>query len=161
MDFVKIQGNNWACSQDASNMDPTTIAPNCWDSDSCNALSTSNFDNNFALFHTTPYTYVADAGFALSGNGINMSSPGSESLSEFIDAYVDTNGTATCKESFPACGLQTTIQQGNDPTCAQCQTYFRYACARARAREHLGGDRLCVSRRARSGARSRARTLTV
>ena len=34
------EGMNWACSDQLSNLDPTNIAPNCWDQASCEALQT-------------------------------------------------------------------------------------------------------------------------
>jgi hypothetical protein len=104
-------------------MDPTTIAPNCWDADTCNPLSTSSFDDNYAIFHTTPYSYVGDAGYSYANNNINISSPSSPSQAEFISAYIK-NENLTCPASYPACGLQTTMMAG-DTECDQCETVFR------------------------------------
>ena len=112
-------------------MDPTTIAPNCWDADTCNALATSSFDDNFDIFHTTPYTYVADAAYGISNNNNNnltISPEASPSLAEFVDAYLSDDNSSdgpACPANYPACGLQTTIIQG-DNSCDQCKTNFRW-----------------------------------
>ena len=33
-----VEGPGWACADDSSGLTPTTIAPNCWDQASCEAL---------------------------------------------------------------------------------------------------------------------------
>jgi len=55
-----VQGMNWACQDQQSNMDPTFIAPNCSDQESCEALQTDLYDDPFAIAHEPPYNYVAD-----------------------------------------------------------------------------------------------------
>jgi len=57
-----VEGQNWACTDPGSNMDPTFIAPNCWDQQSCSNLQTDPYDDAFNMSHQQPYDYVGNIG---------------------------------------------------------------------------------------------------
>jgi len=103
-----VQGMNWACQDQQSNMDPTFIAPNCWDQESCEALQTDEYDDPFAIAHEPPYNYVADVNFL-------------DRMSDVPEA-----SAKKCTADQPACGLQTSIRR-HEGDCEQCYTRFRYS----------------------------------
>ncbi|EKX38518.1 hypothetical protein GUITHDRAFT_165177 [Guillardia theta CCMP2712] len=105
-----VEGQNWACTDPGSNMDPTFIAPNCWDQQSCSNLQTDPYDDAFNMSHQQPYDYVGNI------------------------AYIGelTNTSLSCPADVPACGLQTTLREakhanGQHRDCEQCYTRFRYS----------------------------------
>ncbi len=99
---------NWACKDRLSNLDPTNIAPRCFDEDSCQNLQTNDIDDPFVMAHSSPYNYVTDV--------------------EYISAARSKDGKATekCSIDDPACGLQTTLRESTSTTCENCYTRFRY-----------------------------------
>ena len=100
------EGMNWACSDQLSNLDPTNIAPNCWDQASCEALQTSDIDSPFEIEHSSPYNYIADEGI--------------------LAKKRDSSSNKTCPADHPACGLQTTLREAKEKCKGGCKTRFRY-----------------------------------
>ena len=100
------EGMNWACSDQLSNLDPTNIAPNCWDQASCEALQTSDIDSPFEIEHSSPYNYIADEGI--------------------LAKKRDSSSNKTCPADHPACGLQTTLREAKGKCKGGCKTRFRY-----------------------------------
>jgi len=101
-----VQGMNWACLDQQSNMDPTFIAPNCWDQETCENLQTNDFDDEFNISHESPYNYVADRAWLQRRRG--------------------EQNVTDCPPDHPACGLQTTIRLGKDE-CKDCYTRYRHS----------------------------------
>jgi hypothetical protein len=124
-----VDGTNWACQDQLSDLDPTTIAPNCWDQESCEALQSSAYDNEFVVSHSFPYAYVGDVKWLVD--------KGAESADTSAAAYLATAGsnlasylnltTGSCPKDHPACGLQTYLTRGTDDTCKGCYRRYRYS----------------------------------
>jgi len=104
-----VEGPGWACADDNSGLTPTTIAPNCWDQASCEALQTGNYDDPHNLSHSSPYDYVSEPTWTSRLSGMNATE---------------------CPPDEPACALQTTLREGT-AECSECRTRFRHSVDRA------------------------------
>lgn len=124
-----VSGMNWACTDQLSDLDPTTIAPNCWDQASCEALRTAPFDSKFDVSHKMPYGYVADVKWLVkqgasatpAGSEASFLASGGSQLAPLVD------GKGNCPANHPACGLQTYLRRGSDDSCIGCYRRYRYS----------------------------------
>ncbi|KAJ1493668.1 hypothetical protein T484DRAFT_2694861 [Baffinella frigidus] len=95
-----VEGPGWACADDNSGLTPTTIAPNCWDQASCEALQTGNYDDPHNLSHSSPYDYVSEP--------------------TWTSRQLSGMNATECPPDEPACALQTTLREGT-AECSECR----------------------------------------
>eukprot|EP00282_Hemiselmis_andersenii_P029824 CAMPEP_0169451566 /NCGR_PEP_ID=MMETSP1042-20121227/13766_1 /TAXON_ID=464988 /ORGANISM="Hemiselmis andersenii, Strain CCMP1180" /LENGTH=393 /DNA_ID=CAMNT_0009563487 /DNA_START=55 /DNA_END=1232 /DNA_ORIENTATION=+ len=124
-----VQGTNWACQDQQSDLDPTTIAPNCWDQETCEALQTGPYDNSFDVYHDMPYAYVSDVGWVVDEAVKAGQAPTPEGFVQQAGALLPNQlgPSGKCPAGHPACGLQTYLREGVDEDCVSCYRRYRYS----------------------------------